>query len=370
MPLKIIEVKSRKEMKQFITFPWKVYKAYPHWVPPIISERMQFFDKEKNPYFNTASVVLFMAIENNEVVGTISVHADNGYIKFWDDPSAFFGFFEYLPQYRYAEALLSRAMLWAREHGYSRIMGPFNFNTNHECGLLVDGFDSDPIIEMTYNPEYYPDFYEKFGLKKAKDLYAYYIKAQQTPEMLNTSIDKIKRRDNISLRYVNLRKFKEEIEIIKGIYNQAWARNWGFVPLTGEEFDFIAKSLKQIVDPELAMVASVGGKPTGFSLTLPDYNVAAKAMNGKLFPFGVFKFLMAKSRIKIMRVFTLGVIPEYQYLGIGALLYYQTWLNGLKKGYQGAEMSWILEDNRQMNRAIQRIGGSVYKTYRIYDKQV
>jgi hypothetical protein len=370
MSVTIVEVKSKEDLKKFIKFPWKVYKNNNHWVPPIISERMQFFDSSKNPYFKTASVSLFMAIEDGEVVGTISAHADNGYIKFWEEQSAFFGFFECLPEYRYAEALFSRAMLWARENGYKKIMGPFNFNTNHECGLLIDGFDSDPIIEMTYNPKYYLDYYEKFGLKKAKDLYAYYIAAQETPKMLDKAIEKIKRRDNISLRYVNMRKFNEEIEIIKGIYNKAWARNWGFVPLTGEEFDFIAKSLKHIVDPELAMVASVGGKPTGFSLSLPDYNVAAKSMNGRLFPFGVFKFLLAKSRIKTMRVFTLGVIPEYQYLGIGALLYYQTWLNGLKKGYQGAEMSWILEDNRQMNRAIQRIGGKVYKTYRIYEKQV
>ncbi|MGB9736661.1 MAG: hypothetical protein ACPL1H_10605, partial [bacterium] len=146
--------------------------------------------------------------------------------------------------------------------------------------------------------------------------------------------------------------------------------NWGFVPLTDDEFYFIAKSLRQIVDPELAIIAELNGKPVAFSLSLPDYNVVAKAMNGRLFPFGIFKFFAAKKRIKILRVFTLGVIPEYQYLGIGALLYYQTWKNGLRKGYEGAEMSWILEDNIQMNHAIQRIGGEVYKIYRIYGKQV
>ena len=170
MALEIVEVKDKKDLKQFIMFPWKVYKNDNHWVPPLISERMHFFDRAKNPYFETADASLFIAIENNEIKGTISAHADRGYIKFWEDQSAFFGFFECLPEYRYAEALFNRAILWAEEHGYKKIMGPFNFNTNHECGLLVDGFDSDPVIMMSYNPRYYLDYYTQFGFKKAKDL--------------------------------------------------------------------------------------------------------------------------------------------------------------------------------------------------------
>jgi GNAT superfamily N-acetyltransferase len=370
MSIEVVEVKNKKDLKKFITFPWKVYKDDKHWVPPLISERMHFFDKTKNPYFNTANVSLFLAIEDGEIVGTISAHADYGYIKFWNEPSAFFGFFECLPEYRYAEVLFNTAISWAKRNGYKRILGPFNFNTNHECGLLIDGFDSDPIIEMTYNPRYYIDYYERFGFEKAKDLYAYFINAKQPPEYLDRIIEKIKQRGKINLRYVDLKHFNAEVDIIKEIYNKAWSRNWGFVPLTDQEFYFIAKSLKQIVEPELAMIAEVNNKPAGFSLSLPDYNVVAKAMNGRLFPFGIFKFLIAKRNIKFIRVFTLGVIPEYQYLGIGALLYYQTWKNGLKKGYQGAEMSWILEDNIQMNHAIKRIGGEIYKTYRIYSKQV
>lgn len=370
MGLEIVEVRDKVELKRFILFPWEVYKNNEHWVPPLISERFHFFNREKNPFFKHADVSLFLALDNGKVVGTISAHADRNYIKFHEDNSAFYGFFECLPDYRYAEALFNTALEWAKKRGYRRLMGPFNFTTNHECGLLIDAFDSDPVLMMTYNPEYYVEYHDRYGFKKAMDLLAYYIEAKEPPQGLREAVEKVKRRANIKVRKVNMLRFFREIKIIKEIYNKAWSRNWGFTPLEDDEFDAIAKSLIPMISPSFALIAEVGGKPIGFALSLPDFNVVAKKMNGRMFPFGIFHFIFGRFKIKNLRVFTLGIIPEYQHLGAGAILYYETWMNALKKGYKWAEMSWILENNEPMNNAIIMAGGRVYKRYRIYEKEV
>lgn len=370
MTIEIIEVKKKNDLEKFIRFPWEVYKNNGHWVPPLISERRHFFDREKNPFFRHADVSLFLALENGKVVGTISAHADRNYIKFHEDNSSFYGFFECLPDYRYAESLFNTALEWARKRGYRRILGPFNFTTNHECGLLTDAFDSDPVLMMTYNPEYYVEYHDKFSFKKAMDLLAYYIEAKEPPEGLKDAVEKVKKRAKLTVRKVNIFRFFREIKIVKEIYNKAWAKNWGFIPLEEEEFDYISKSLIPMIAPSFALIAEVEGMPVGFALSLPDFNVVAKKMNGRMFPFGIFHFIFDRRKIENIRVFTLGIVPEYQHLGAGAILYYETWKNAIKKGYKWGEMSWILEDNEPMNNAIIMAGGRVYKRYRIYEKGV
>jgi hypothetical protein len=279
----------------------------------------------------------------------------------------FFGFFEFVDDVEVARALLRAATSWLTEHGMKRAMGPFNFNTNHECGLLIDGFDSDPLVLMTYNPPYYPKIYDALGLAKQKDLLAYWMDAGPMPPRIASVADRfLERHPEVTIRPVNLSKFWDELALVKEIYNDAWSENWGFVRLTDDEFVKVAKGLKPMVDPRFSYVAEVDGVPAAFSVTLPDFNQVVKPMNGRIFPIGWWHFLTGKRKVNQLRIFALGVKREYQHLALGAPLYKRTWEAGLEMGVVGAEASWILDDNIRMRSALEKLGARVYKTYRIY----
>ena len=248
--------------------------------------------------------------------------------------------------------------------------GPLNFSTNEECGLLVDGFDSPPVVLMTYNPRYYQTIIEDLGFSKAMDLYAYYLNATDPPEYLVEIAREVEKNPDLTIRNPDMSRIEEEVTYLKKIYNSAWKRNWGFVPLSDAEFDNMIKFLKTLVDPELLFIAEVKGEPVGLAINLPDFNIPMHHMNGRLFPLGLLKFLWYKRKIDFLRVWALGVLHEHHDQRIGALLYLKTWEVALRKGYKGGEASWILENNQPMNRALQWVGGKVYKTYRIYDKQL
>jgi hypothetical protein len=249
-------------------------------------------------------------------------------------------------------------------------MGPMNPSTNDEAGFLIDGFDSPPYFMMTHNPPYYFEIMESLGYQKSKDLYAYYIDQNivKLSEKLNRVGDRIRKEIPITIRCVDLKKFDQELELIRTIYNDAWARNWGFVPMTPAEFDFIANDFKKIIDPGLVLIGEYKGEAVGFLLAMPDYNrVFKKIPNGRLFPFGLFTFLLNKKKINTMRVITLGIKQKYQPLGLGALFYIEIVQRGIKLGYFSAEMSWVLEDNESMNKGAKLLGGRIHKTYRIYE---
>ena len=255
------------------------------------------------------------------------------------------------------------------------IRGPMNLSTNEECGLLVEGFDSRPVVLMTYNPRYYVDFIERAGFAKAKDLYAYIIvtgviegNIQNLPPKVLKAAEAARRNPRIVVRNINMRDFDREIERAWKVYNSAWSKNWGFVPMTRKEFEHVAYGLKPFLDPDLIFAAEVDGEPVGVSVTLPDLNIPLHKMNGRLFPFGWIKFLWYKRKIDTARFFMMGVIEEYRTRGIDAIFYLETAKAMLRKGYTRCEMSWILEDNVMMNRIIRRLGGRVYKIYRIYEK--
>ncbi len=376
--LTINVVKDPNELMTFISFPWTVYKDNPYWVPPLISERKEFLDKEKSPFFKHAKADFFIARRGDKVVGTIAAFTNELYNEFQETNDGWFGFFEVLEDPEAAEALLSTAVEWSKTAGHDSVIGPAQFSTNDELGLLIDGFNDRPRILMTYNPPRYQEYIENFGFEKAMDLWAYSVNLayfkENMPEKLIRVVEKIRTRKNFIIRKINMKKFDEEVEKVKIIYNKSWERNWGFVPFTDAEIDRLAASLEPILDPSVTFFVELDGEAIGFGLPLPDLNQPLHLAYPKpTSPEALTMVKMAwhwKVRRKVdwLRVFAMGVLPEYRGVGVDALIYLETAKAALRKGYKWAEMSWILENNEMMNRSIELLGGKIYKTYRMYQK--
>ncbi len=373
-PIDIRPVESSRDLMRFLKVPYTIYRNDPNWVAPLLAERKEFFDREKNPFFKHADVQLFIAWRDNRPVGRISAQISHTHNSFHQEKTGFFGFFESVDDYSVAEKLLQTAVDWVHRQGMDRVRGPMNFTTNHDVGLLVDGYDRPPVFMMTYNPRYYAEFLEKFGFAKAMDLYAYYgTAAQGIPPRLMRVIEHVKKRSGCTIRAIDFANFKREVAAVKEVYNGAWAANWGFVPLSDEEFDFTAKDMKKIADPELILIAEDNGRPVGFSMALPDINQVLIKLNGRLLPFGLLKLLWLTKVRRItdgIRVITMGFLPEYQKRGLDNVLYLETFKRGVDLGYRWAETSWILENNEMMNRVAENLGYDRYKTYRIYDYEL
>lgn len=373
-------MKTPSEREVFITFPWEVYKDNPYWVPPLINERKHFLDPEKNPFFDHAKAEYFMAFRGDQPVGTIAAFTNMAYNEFQDLNVGFFGFFEVLDDREGAHALLRAAEDWTRKAGHDAIMGPAQFSTNDEAFLLIDGFDDPPRALMTYNPPYYQALIESAGFPKAMDVWAYSINVhdfiQQMPEKLERVVQKVKEKGRFHIRPVQIKDWDREVERVKKIYHGSWERNWGFVPFTDAEFDQFTDNLKPILDPDLTLVVEVDGEAVGFSLSIPDLNqplLLAYPRKSVPEPFTMLKLLWhwkVRKQIDWLRVVALGVLPEFRARGLDALMYLETAKRAAPKGYKWAEMSWILENNMMMNRAIQMLGGEVYKTYRMYEKKL
>ncbi len=372
--IEVIEVESPQQLKAFIMLPFKLYKNEPFWAPPLISERKEFFDKAKNPFYRGAKTKLFLAMKDGKLVGRIATCVNYYHNEFHSDKVGFFGFFESIDDFEVASKLFKVAMITLKSEGMEIMRGPTNFSTNHEIGFLIEGFDHPPTIMNPYNKPYLPKLAEKFGLKKVMDLHAYLI-TKETPisERQLRVVNKIKERNNIRIRALDLSKFDEEVRLINQIYNQAWVHNWGFVPMPEDEFFHMAKSLKDIVDQDMALVAYVNDEPAGFSLAVPDVNQVLIRLNGRLFPLGIFKVLWnTKIRKKItgVRMLTMGVIPRFQKRGIDNIFFVETYLRGVERGYSWAELSWILETNELMCRAAENMGAVLYKKYRLVEMPI
>ncbi|UCD65050.1 MAG: GNAT family N-acetyltransferase [Candidatus Zixiibacteriota bacterium] len=367
--LEIVEVESASQLRQFIRYPKRLYAGDGNYVPPLDAERKEFFHRDKNPFFKTASVKLFLALRNREVVGRIATCVNYAHNQFHEEQVGFFGFFDCPDDYEVASMLLKVAMITLKRAGMEKMRGPMNFSTNHECGFLVEGFDSPPAVMMTYNRSYLPKLAEKFGLKKVMDLHAYVLSADDPiPERIQNVVEKVAARSNVRLRSLRMSQFDEEILRIREVYNGAWQANWGFVPMDEDEFNYTARNLKQIVDPALVFIAEHDGRPVAFSLALPNINQALIHLNGRLFPLGLLKlFWHTRIRNKIdgLRLVTFGVVPEFQKRGIDSALYIATYKKGIERGYRWAELSWVLETNDLMLRAMEQMGARPYKKYRI-----
>ena len=368
----IQHLRTRRELLRFVKLAWKVYRDDPNWVPPLIGETIAFIDPQgKHPFHKHADVDLFMAFDREkggEEVGRIAVCVNHYHNRFHEERTAFFGFFECLPDYPVAEALLDTACRWARARDMDILRGPANFSTNEECALLVEGFDSPPRIMMSYNPPYYQRYIERYGFEKVMDAFAYYRSTGGgVPLELLSFADRLQKEGKIVIRRMNQKAFGEEVSIVHDIYNSAWERNWGFVPMDHDEFHALAKHLQKILIPELTLIAEVEGAPAAFSITVPDVNQALGKINGRLDPLSIARLWWHFRKIDEVRVLALGIRPEFRHLGIGPLLYLRSFEAAVKLGLKGGECSWTLETNDAINKAIENMGGERYKTYRFYD---
>jgi GNAT superfamily N-acetyltransferase len=374
--LTIQPVRTARDRREFFRFPWTVYAGDPLWVPPLLADLEKQFDPSRNPFFEHAEVESFLARAEGRPVGRICAITNNAHVDFHREPVGFFGFFEVWdgegsPRpdgLETTRALLEAAGKWVRERGLSVLRGPMNFSTNDTCGVLVRGFDDPPAVMMTYNPPHYDQLLRGAGLEKAKDLVAYYLHRRDIEaEKLQKAAALIERKQGFTVRSLNKKRFREELELIKEIYNAAWEENWGFVPMTPAEIDHMAGELKPFLDENLVVFVEKDGEAFGFAWGLADWNRAVRHANGRLFPFGLLKILWHARRIRKIRILTLGLKKEFRGQGADNLLYLRLYLNGVRKGYEEGEFSWILEDNQAIRKPLEKLGARVYKTYRIYE---
>lgn len=370
MAIEVRPIRFPQDAAIFVKVWWRVYRDDPHWVPPLIFERKKYFDVDKNPYYEQATVQGFIAYKDGEAVGTIGACHDVDFEKQMPGMGTF-GFFEFIDDVEVARGLLEAAKDWLRDRGLQRITGPFNFSPNHEFGLLVDGFDTDPCVANPHNSAHYPRIYEAIGLKKNMTWYAYWLDTGPEPPRIVKIADRLlKRNDKIKIRNVNMSAWDSEMEIVRDVYNDAWHDNWGHVPIRAKEFDYLAADMKTLVAEDLCYVVELDGKVAGMSVTFPDLNQVAKKMNGRLLPFGWWHFVMGKAKVNKLRVFILGVKSEFQHLPLGAIMYARTWDAGVKRQVVGAEASLILHDNIGMRGAMEKMGGYVYKTYQTFEAKL
>jgi hypothetical protein len=368
--MKIVKVDTKEKLKQFVKFPWEIYSKNSKWVPPLISDAKAVLCKDKNPFWLHATKQLFLAYDdNNNIVGRIAAVIDYNYVSFQDDKCGFFGFFECIEDTQIANALFCAAQEWLNKQGIKKMIGPMNPSTNDECGFLIEGFDIHPSLMMPYTHEYYLKLVEQSGLKKIKELYAYdmNVTADSRVKRLERVVEMTKKRlPSLKIRSVRKDSYEEDLKSVISIYNRAWEKNWGFVPWSDEEFAYIASKLKMIMDPEMIVIASIGQEHVGMLISLPDYNQVLKKLNGKLFPFGIFKFLHHRRKIDALRLMVMGVVKEYRHKGIEAIMYEKGLKNALKMGYKHCELSWVLDDNIMTQRTAEMMNGRVYKKYAIY----
>ena len=370
--LEVRPVQRRRELSAFIRLPWRLYQGQATWVPPLISERKRHLDRGRNPFFEHAEAEYFLAWRDSRPVGRITAHVDHRFNEFQDNRWGLFGFFESEDDPAVAEALLEAAEGWLRARGRDRMLGPLDFSTNHECGVLVEGHELMPQILENWHHPYYRDLLEGQGLVKAMDLYKWEIMAADRDKMLpiiDELADRLEPEHGIRLRRMRRRNLEAEVRAFMDVYNRAWSRNWGFVPLTDSELSHLAKELKPVLDEDFGCVAETAdGEVAGVSLSLPDYNQVLAELNGRLLPLGWFKALRAQRRIDEVRVLALGVKPEYQHTGVAAALYRDVWDSVLRRAMVGAETGWILEVNQAMNRAMEALTGRIVKRYRLYER--
>lgn len=378
MSIEIIPVRSSRDLRRFVDLPWKIYNRqdHPEWVPPLRIAVHDALDVKANPFYRAADRELFLAARNGQLVGRVAAIENRAHNDFHNDRIGFFGFFECRDDPEAARALFDAAESWLRPRALDTMRGPMNPSTNHECGMLVDGFEQHPMIMTTWNPRQYPALVESLGFTKAKDLLAYYLPmsgpaALELPERYRLHAERALRHQSLVFRPLDLKHFDDEVERCWKIYNAAWEKNWGFFPMSHDSFLHEAKILKYIVFPQFSFMAEVNGEPAGVMVILPDFHRAYKEIgNGRLLPTGLFKILRAKRQLRTGRCMILGAKPEYRNSGIFALFMHEVIRRAKEWGGIGGEASWILEDNDRMNRPLVSLGAKAYRRWRIYDRPI
>lgn len=366
----IIEARSKSEIDSFIKFPLALYKNNTLYVPQLTADMKTHFSY-KNPFLKHTDVKFFLAIRNKKIMGRITSIYNPQHVRFHNEKVGFFGFFECINDIEVSDALLNRVQNELKNHGMEIMRGPMNFSTNEECGFLIEGFESPPMLMMPYNPDYYNDLMNAYGMTKAKDLHAYiYEFSNELPEKV-LRVAELAERRGITVRPINKREFLSDMKIFQAIYNSAWNKNWGFIPISDEELFYSAKRLKPLIKTDITLIAEKDGEPIGFLGLIPDYNFVLKSMNGRLNPLTILKGLYYSRRIPDLRLLLYGIKPEYRNKGVDALLFREGHKNILKNGgCNQIEFSWILEDNIQVIRICEMFGARLYKRYRIYEKRI
>jgi hypothetical protein len=368
-------VRTRRELKRFVKVPFRLHRESEQWVPPLVFERMQFLDRKKNPWFEHGEAEFFLAERDGEAVGRISAHLDRRWDEFQGGKDAMFGFFEAEEDPEVVRALLDAASEWAVARGRERLLGPMDFTTNDEIGILIEGFERQPMILEPWHPPYYQRLIEAEGFGKAMDVLMWELRMGQLKEgervdpSIHAAAEKALHDEGITIRNMRKRDMAGEVRRFMDVYNEAWGDNWGFVPITDAEVEFQAKNLKQVLDEEWTFMAEKDGEVIGAALTLPDINQVMAGLNGRLLPFGWAKFLLGKRKIDRLRVFALGVKHDYRHTGVAAGLYLEhIKMAALPDKIHWGEMGWILETNKPMNRAMEGMGGKIVKKYRLYER--
>ena len=375
--IKIVPANSAKQLKLFVDFLHELYKNDPNYVQELFIAQRDLLTPGKHPFHENGEVQKFLAYDGETITGRIAAIINKNYNQFTHSNAGFFGFFECTDDSETAKLLFNAAENWLREKGVTgKIIGPVNPSTNEVCALLIQGFDGPPKVMMPYNKPYYQKLIEENGFGKQTDILAYqFLRATYNDTRMRRLHDLMKKRlreRNIIIRKINLKDFKNEVSKLKEVYNLAWDKNLGFVPMTDNEFNYTAKDMKMILDPEYCIVAEHEGRLVGFALALPNINeTLIKVKRGRLFPTGIFKLLTAKKKVTSLRILLLGVIEGYRKAGI-EMYFYSTLIDNVakNKNINEVEASWILEDNLLMRKAIEEINGKVYRRYRIFEKQI
>jgi GNAT superfamily N-acetyltransferase len=368
--LRVRRVEGAADLRTFIRFPWRIYRDRypdPNWVPPLLISERALLDPQKSPYFEHGDACYLLAERDGVPVGRIAGIVNDLHVSFQEEEAGFFGFFECIDDAEVAGALVHEAAAWVSERGLKCLRGPMNFSTNETCGLLIEGFDSPPTIMMTHNPPFYAPLLEGTGMQLVKVLLSYEVTAGPLTDRMLTVAERTRKHTGVTFRPIDMKRFREEVDLLKSVYNEAWERNWGFVPMTDAEFEHLAADMKPILDPDLVLLAFVKGEMAGFSLAVPDVNQVLVRMNGRLLPFGWLKLMRGLKKVDRVRVIALGVRKDFRRLGLGSLFYAESMRVALEKGIRAGEASWILEDNQDMRKPIEMLGGTINKKYAVFE---
>lgn len=379
MAIEVRPLEGKKDVRKFLNFPYKVYRAktgepggqYDAWVPPLDMDMKHMFDRKHNGLFDHAELQEYLAYRDGNVAGRIVAIVDHAFCEYQNTKTGFVGFFEAYDDVDVAKELFSTAEAWIREKGMTRVIGPINGSTNYQLGNQIDSFDALPVIEMPYSPPYYAKLYEAAGYNKDQDLYSYKMKTTlQLSDKITRVAELARKRSKVEIRTVEMKNWDRDVNYVREIWDDAWRDNWGYVPWNKSEFDQLAEGLKMAIDPKITLFAYVDGKPVGFAFPIPDLNPVFHGMNGKLLPFGIFKLLAGKKKADRIRIAAFGVRKEYQNKGIDALFVYELYTRGVKQGVRRAEFSWILESNLHLRNLLENWGAEHYRTHRVYGKEL
>ncbi|MEO6720543.1 MAG: hypothetical protein ABIN67_09250 [Ferruginibacter sp.] len=372
--IQIKQVITKKQLATFVDFPHSLFEGDKNYVPELHIAQRDLLTPGKHPFHNHSKLQCFLAYKDGKITGRITAILNNNHNAFTKRKDGFFGFFDLYNDGEVAEKLITTAKDWLLNEGVNTMIGPVNPSTNEPTGLLVDGFDSPPVAMMTYNKPYYQTLLEANGFQKKFDLLAYNLPTAVVDKRTIQLKEVLRKRfeaRNIVVRNINLKDFKNEVQNILTIYNAAWQANTGFVPMTDEEFRYLAKDLKMILDKDFCLIAEKEGKIIGFALAIPDVNqILIKIKRGRLFPTGIFKLLLGLKKINYVRVLALGVNEEHRKAGVEGYFYAEIIQKAIDKKIAGGEASWILENNEMMNKGLKNLNATVYKRYRIFEKVI